>query len=107
MARIVFVQPDEQVVEVDGRIGDTVMHTAVANQVQGIVAECGGSMACATCHVYVDDDWLGRLSPLSPGEGDMLDATASGRRENSRLACQIELTEHLDGLRLTIPDMQL
>lgn len=75
--------------------------------VDGIVAECGGSLSCATCHVVVDADWLTRLGEMSEMEDDMLDCTATDREPGSRLSCQIELTEALDGIRITVPDSQI
>jgi ferredoxin, 2Fe-2S len=107
MTKIVFIRPDSEAVEVTAKIGDSIMHAALANQVPGILAECGGSMACATCHIYVDEEWLERLEPLSSMENEMLDATASERRSNSRLCCQIEVSDRLDGIRVRIPESQI
>lgn len=107
MTKIVFIRPDSEAVEVTAKIGDSIMHAALANQVPGILAECGGSMACATCHIYVDEEWLGTLEPLSSMENEMLDATASERRSNSRLCCQIEVNDRLDGIRVRIPESQI
>jgi 2Fe-2S ferredoxin len=87
-------------------VGDSVMEGAIKNGVDGIVAECGGACQCATCHVYVDEAWLGRLNPIQEDEDAMLDTTASERRPNSRLGCQIPLTETLDGLTVTTPPTQ-
>ncbi|MDQ2801504.1 MAG: 2Fe-2S iron-sulfur cluster-binding protein, partial [Pseudomonadota bacterium] len=74
------------------------------NDVPGILAECGGVMSCATCHVYVDPAWLDRLPPPSTDEDDMLDNTAAERRANSRLSCQIKMAPELDGLRVQVPE---
>lgn len=79
------------------------MEAAVDNEVVGIVAECGGACACATCHAYVSEPWLERLPPPEEMESAMLDAVAE-RRPNSRLTCQIELTRDLDGLEVTVAD---
>jgi 2Fe-2S ferredoxin len=87
-------------------VGDSVMEGAIKNGVDGIVAECGGACQCATCHVYVDEAWLGRLNPIQEDEDAMLNTTASERRSNSRLGCQIPLTEALDGLVVTTPETQ-
>ena len=86
--------------------GHSVMQGAVAAGVRGIVGECGGSAMCATCHVYVEPDWLDHLpAPLST-ELAMLECTASERRHTSRLSCQIKLQPALDGLVLYLPERQ-
>jgi 2Fe-2S ferredoxin len=97
MPRITYLNDDggRQDLEID--IGSTVMEGAVDNNVPGIVAECGGACACATCHAYIDDAWLERLPPMSEMEDAMLDS-ALERRPNSRLSCQLEVTAELDGL---------
>lgn len=86
--------------------GASVMHAAVTNGIAGIDADCGGAASCATCHVYVDAEWLDRLPPVGDDEGDMLDCTASERRSNSRLSCQIEMSDALDGLTVHLPETQ-
>lgn len=91
----------------EARVGDTVMQTAVNNGVDGIVAECGGSASCATCHVYVDPAFVPLLEEPGEIESEMLDFAASPRRPNSRLGCQIVLTERLDGLVVTLPERQV
>ena len=86
--------------------GDSLMQAAVAAGVAGIVGECGGSAMCATCHVYVDPAWAGQLpAPLST-ELEMLECTASERREHSRLSCQLTLRPELDGLVVHLPERQ-
>lgn len=87
-------------------VGDSVMEGAVKNGIDGIVAECGGACMCATCHVYVDEAWLGRLNPMDETEAEMLNATAAERRANSRLSCQIPVTKELDGLIVRMPETQ-
>lgn len=82
------------------------MQAAVKNDVNGIVAECGGAMMCATCHVYVPEQWQTALSPVSEGEDATLSSTVSERRANSRLSCQLVLTELLDGLVVHLPKTQ-
>jgi 2Fe-2S ferredoxin len=82
------------------------MQAAVTNGVDGIVGECGGSAMCATCHVYVDEAFLDRLEPMSELEDELLESTASPRLPNSRLGCQISLTNALDGLVVKVPDRQ-
>jgi 2Fe-2S ferredoxin len=101
MPKIIYHDINGQRREVTADIGATVMETAVDNDVAGIVAECGGACACATCHAYVADSWVDKLQPMEEMEDAMLDA-AVDRRRNSRLTCQIEVTEALDGLEVTV-----
>lgn len=105
MIKVTFVQPDgaEQIVEVDE--GTSAMHGAVRANIPGIEAECGGALACATCHVYVEDVWLDKLPKVSPMEEDMLDFVHD-LRPNSRLSCQIRLIASLNGLKLHVPASQ-
>ena len=103
MPVIKFTDPAGVVTEVDAKAGLTVMEVAVDNGVDGMVAECGGACACATCHAYVGDAWVAKLKPMDDMEDAMLDA-ALDRRPNSRLSCQIEMTDDLDGLELTVAD---
>ena len=90
---------------VEAQIGATVMETAIRNGVEGIVAECGGACACATCHVYVDDAWWKAVGERSQMEEDMLDF-AFEVQPTSRLSCQIKVTAALDGLVVTTPGKQ-
>ncbi|NLS15776.1 (2Fe-2S)-binding protein [Rhizobium sp. P40RR-XXII] len=85
--------------------GSTVMENAVRNSVPGIEAECGGACACATCHVYVDEDWTEKVGGPEPMEEDMLDF-AFDVRPNSRLSCQIKMKSALDGLVVHVPERQ-
>jgi len=103
MPRIIYVQPDGTRREVEVETGFTVMEGAVNNDVDGIVAECGGACACATCHAYVDEAWLERLPEMDDMEDSMLDS-AWERRHNSRLTCQIEITDALDGLLVHVAE---
>ena len=105
MAKITFIQPDGSAQTVEGEAGMTVMETAKKHLVPGIEAECGGACACATCHVYVDPEWRERVGPPAEMEEDMLDF-AFDVREESRLSCQIKVTDGLDGLMVRIPDKQ-
>jgi ferredoxin, 2Fe-2S len=105
MAKITFIQPDGGAQTVEGDAGMTVMETAKKHLVDGIEAECGGACACATCHVYVDDQWRERVGPPAEMEEDMLDF-AFDVRESSRLSCQIKVTDELDGLIVRVPDKQ-
>jgi 2Fe-2S ferredoxin len=86
--------------------GHSVMQAAVAAGVRGIVGECGGSAMCATCHVYIDPAWLDRLRPALPNELEMLECTASQRRPESRLACQVKAQADLDGMVVRLPATQ-
>ncbi len=104
--------PTIRLIEFDGREhvleareGDTVMRVATDNLVSGILADCGGSCACATCHGYVEPEWFEKLPPAGPMELDMLDG-AREPRPNSRLTCQIEVTPALDGLTIRLPESQ-
>lgn len=106
MPRVTFVEPGGRERVVDAPAGATVMETAIDNDVAGIVAECGGACSCATCHVYVDPEWAGRLPPRDAQEDGMLDCVID-RRATSRLSCQITLTEELDGLVVRVADSQI
>ena len=105
MAKITFIQHDGKEQTVDGTPGMSVMETAVKNMVPGIDADCGGACACATCHVYVESEWLEKTGNRSTMEEDMLDF-AFDVRDNSRLSCQIKVTDALDGLRVKVPEKQ-
>ena len=85
--------------------GLTVMEGAIQNDIPGIDADCGGSMACATCHVYVEEKWLDNLSKAEEGEVDMIDM-AFEPKKNSRLSCQLIVSNELDGLIVTTPEKQ-
>jgi 2Fe-2S ferredoxin len=86
--------------------GTSVMQGALNNGISGVVAECGGSMACATCHVYVDDAWLDRLPEADEMESQMLDCVAAEQRANSRLGCQVNVTDEISGMIVRIPETQ-
>ncbi|HTZ35943.1 MAG TPA: 2Fe-2S iron-sulfur cluster-binding protein [Stellaceae bacterium] len=86
--------------------GTSVMQAAVLHGLDGIVAECGGSCMCATCHVFVREDQLAQCPPMEPGEDAMLDGTASPRRANSRLSCQLVMAPEMDGLVVEMPETQ-
>ena len=103
MPKISFINTSGNVAEVDAKAGLTLMEVAVDNNIAGIVAECGGACACATCHAYIDEAWLGKLPAMDDMEDAMLDS-ALDRRPNSRLSCQIEISDDLDGLALTVAD---
>ena len=105
MAKITFIQDDGSQQTVDAEDGMTVMESAVKNMVPGIDADCGGACACATCHVYVEPDWLEKTGEREEMEEDMLDF-AFDVRENSRLSCQIKVAPELDGLTVRVPEKQ-
>lgn len=107
MVRVTYITADGEKTTVDSEEGDTVMRVAIANGIEGIVGECGGSMMCATCHCYVDDDWTEKSGPRHDGEEDLLECAASEVKENSRLSCQIRLTSDLDGLVVHLPEDQI
>ncbi len=105
MAKISFVDSSGQARTVEGETGATVMETALRHSIPGILAECGGACACATCHVYVDEGWIEKTGKASPMEEDMLDF-AFEVKPTSRLSCQIKVSPDLDGLVVTTPDKQ-
>ena len=105
MAKITYVTHDNQVFTVEVQNGLTVMEGAVQNDIPGIDADSGGGMACATCHVYVKEDWFDKLPTKEDGEEDMLDM-AFEPKKNSRLSCQLVVSDELDGLIVDIPSKQ-
>ena len=105
MAKIIYITDDNQNHTVEVQTGLSVMEGAVQNDIPGIDADCGGGMACATCHVYVNDDWFDKLPLKEDGEEDMLDMAFEPKR-NSRLSCQIIVSDELDGLKVNIPSKQ-
>ena len=107
MTEITFVTPDGTTKPISAVDGNSVMQTAVANNVAGIVAECGGAMACATCHVYIDKAFADIVGEASEEEAEMLEFAACDVRETSRLSCQIKISPQLDGLVVYLPDSQV
>ena len=105
MAKITFVDHHGESRTIEVENGATVMEAAIRNAIPGIEAECGGACACSTCHVYVDEAWREKTGEPSPMEEDMLDF-AFEVKPNSRLSCQIKVTEALDGLVVTTPERQ-
>jgi 2Fe-2S ferredoxin len=105
MPRIVFTEPDGRRREIEAPAGITLMEAARQHAVQGVVAQCGGACACATCHVYIDPAWLAKLEPREDMEEGMLE-NAWEARSNSRLSCQVHITADLDGLQVTVPERQ-
>lgn len=106
MTKITFVRPGGEREIVNAEPGHSVMATAVDNGIDEIVAECGGCLACATCHVYVDEADLDRLPPPSAAEDAMLEATAAPRTPCSRLSCQLKATPELGDLTVHLPSEQ-
>ena len=105
MPKIIYIDNsgNKKIVEVEN--GLSVMEGAIQNDIPGIDADCGGSMACATCHVYVEEKWFDKLPKLEDAEGDMIDM-ASEPKKNSRLSCQLIVSNELDGLIVTTPEKQ-
>ncbi|WP_029461949.1 MULTISPECIES: 2Fe-2S iron-sulfur cluster-binding protein [Serpentinimonas] len=106
MAQITYIEAHGHATTVDLPEGWNLMQGAIANGIEGILGECGGSCACATCHCYVDESRLPELAAPSQTELDMLEHVAAERRPNSRLACQLKSTARLDGLILHLPATQ-
>ena len=105
MPKITYKDRDGNSKTVDVENGLSVMEGAVQNDIPGIDADCGGGMACATCHVYVKEEWLDKLPKKEDGEEDMLDM-AFEPKKNSRLSCQLIVSDKLDGLIVDIPSKQ-
>ena len=103
MSKVIYITPNGERIEVEVENGYSIMEGAINNNIDGIVAECGGACACATCHSYIDDNWLSRLPEMDDMEDSMLDA-AYERQSTSRLTCQIEMNDDLDGLIIYIAD---
>ena len=105
MTKINYIIDKENTQTIEVANGLTVMEGAVQNDVPGIDADCGGGMACATCHVYVKEEWFNKLPKKEDGEEDMLDM-AFEPKKNSRLSCQLIVSDELDGLTVSMPSKQ-
>ena len=105
MPKITYIEHSGKVHQIDVSNGLTVMEGAVQNNISGIDADCGGSCACATCHVYVDEKWINKLPKKEDTEEDMLDM-ASEPNKFSRLSCQLTVTDELEGLVVKMPSKQ-
>ena len=105
MVQITYVEQDGTEHLVDSQTGVSLMQAAIDHLVPGIDADCGGECSCATCHVMVNENWLEKVGPPGEMEESMLDLNPE-RQENSRLSCQVEVSEELDGLRVTMPEFQ-
>jgi 2Fe-2S ferredoxin len=106
LSKVTYTDSSGRAYTVDASVGESVMAAAVKNGVPGIVAECGGNCSCATCHVYVGEDFARLVGGPGDMEEDLLDMAVSERRDTSRLSCQIRVTEELDGLTVEIPPEQ-
>jgi 2Fe-2S ferredoxin len=106
MPKVVFITLDGAQRVVDAKVGESVMAVAVRNGIPGIIGECGGNCSCATCHVYVADDFAAEVGGAGDMEDDLLDLGVADRRETSRLSCQIQVTDARDGLTVQIPEEQ-
>ena len=106
MTKITYIENNGKEHTVDVQNGLTVMEGAVQNDIPGIDADCGGSMACATCHVYVNDEWYNMLDEKTEGEDDMIDQ-AYDPKKNSRLSCQITVSDKIEGLVVHLPEKQV
>ena len=106
MSKITYIEHSGKTHTIDVANGLTVMEGAVQNNIPGIDADCGGSMACATCHVYVKEEWFNKLPKKEDGEEDMLDM-AFEPKKNSRLSCQLIVSDQLDGLVVNLPEKQV
>ena len=105
MSKITYIDNQGNSKTIDVENGLTVMEGAIQNDIPGIDADCGGSMACATCHVYVEEKWFNKLSKAEDAEVDMIDM-AYEPKKNSRLSCQLIITDELNGLVVTTPEKQ-
>ena len=105
MTKIIYNTHDNKTHTIEVQNGLTVMEGAVQNDIPGIDADCGGGMACATCHVYVKEEWFDKIPKKEEGEEDMIDM-AHEPNEFSRLSCQISVSEELDGLVVNLPEKQ-
>ena len=107
MPTITYVQPDGTKQDLDVPAGKRIMQAAIGAGIDGIVAECGGQAMCATCHIYVDSTWADRLPPVGDDEDEMLEDTVCERTSESRLSCQLPVTDELDGLVVRLPETQV
>ncbi len=105
MPTIKYISSAGEIVEVDVAVGDSVMQGAVDNMIDGILADCGGACACATCHCYVDEQWLNTIPTAEAAELDMLEAVIDPKK-TSRLSCQLKVTDSMDGFTVHLPESQ-
>lgn len=107
MPKVTYIEFNGTAHEVDLPIGSSLVEGAVQNDIPGIVAECGGSCMCSTCHVYVDDGFTDKLPEKEEEEDEMLEEAAAEVKENSRLSCQLRMTEDMDGIIVRMPETQV
>jgi len=107
MPHVKYISAEGVAQDVDLPVGISVMAGAINNDIKGIDADCGGALACATCHVYVSPEWADRLPEPAAAESDLLEIVASERKPTSRLSCQLIVSDELDGLEVTIPESQI
>ena len=105
MVSVTYIDSSDQSYDIKARSGDSLMEVAVINGVPGIEAICGGSCVCGTCHVHVDEQWMGRLGPRSPAETEIIEMSDHAQ-PNSRLSCQIRASDEIDGIVVRIPPSQ-
>lgn len=106
MPKITYIETNGTELEIELPMGATIMEGAVQNDVKGIIAECGGSCMCATCHVYVDEQFLRLLPEMEEEESEMLQGASAEIKSNSRLGCQVRLSPKLNGIIVRIPEKQ-
>jgi 2Fe-2S ferredoxin len=107
MPNVTYISHTGETTTIDVPMGTTVMENAVKNGIEGIVAECGGSLVCATCHVYLDPAFADAFAPVSPLEDALLDGVASARTERSRLSCQLVVTDAMEEILVSLPETQV
>ncbi len=105
MTRIIYIEHSGEKHELEIANGTSIMQAALDNNVRGIVADCGGSCSCATCHVYIDENWLNKASEKSEMEEILLEEVCDPQ-DNSRLSCQVEVSDELEGMIVRIPERQ-
>jgi 2Fe-2S ferredoxin len=103
MPRVTWILKDDKKITADVPVGHSLMEAAVANNVPNVIGECGGCLSCATCHVYVDPEWVEKTGKVSELEDEMLEITVAERKPVSRLSCQIQSAPELDGIVLHVP----
>lgn len=106
MPKVTYIPAHGEAHIVDVPAGENVMRGALYNDVEGIVGECGGGLACATCHCYIDEAWIAKTGEPSEAEVEMFDSASSEVRPTSRLSCQVIVTDELDGLVVRLPETQ-
>ena len=106
MPKIVFIESDGTRHEVEAKAGVSIMENAIANNIDGIEAECGGSCMCATCHCFLEDELAQNIPAMESDEDEMLGFAAEDRRDSSRLSCQVTMTDELDGIVVKLPAEQ-